>query len=386
MADKRDYYDVLGVDKNADKKTIKKAYRKLAMKYHPDVNKDDPNAEEKFKELSEAYGVLSDDEKRQRYDQFGHAGMDGFSQEDIFNNINFEDIFGNFNFGGGQGGFGSIFEDLFGFGGAPNRRNDRGRDIAHTIDITLEEVANGVSKDLDITHLKSCPHCHGERSEPGTSSKTCTSCNGSGQVRQVQNTPLGQFSTVSPCPQCKGEGKIIETPCTECHGKGLTRTTNKISIPIPAGVETGSRLRVAGEGDDGLNGAPAGDLYITINVLHHDLFERNGQHLYYDLDISYVQACLGSEVEVPTIDGGTATVKIPAGTQTESTFKLRGEGIKHVNWSGKGNLYVKVHVVVPKKLSDKQRDLLKEFADVSGEEISHAKTGFFDKVKESLNK
>ncbi|RAP52276.1 MAG: molecular chaperone DnaJ [Methanosphaera sp. rholeuAM270] len=385
MADKRDYYEVLGVDKNADKKTIKKAYRKLAMKYHPDVNKDDPDAEEKFKELSEAYGVLSDDDKRQRYDQFGHAGMDGFSQEDIFNNINFEDIFGNFSFGGGQGGFGSIFEDLFGFGGSPNRRNERGRDIAQSIEITLEEVASGVSKDIDVRHLKSCPHCHGERSEPGTSSKTCSACNGSGQVRQVQNTPLGQFSTVSPCRQCNGEGKIIETPCSECHGKGLTSTVNKIAIPIPAGVETGSRLRVAGEGDDGLNGAPAGDLYITINVLHHDLFERDGQHLYYELPISYVQACLGSEVDVPTIDG-TATVKIPAGTQSGTTFKLRGEGIKHVNWSGKGNLYVKVHVVVPKKLSDKQKDLLEEFALVSGEEISHVKHGFFDKVKESLNK
>ena len=386
MAEKRDYYEVLGVDKNADKKTIKKAYRKLAMKYHPDVNHD-ADAEEKFKELSEAYGVLSDDEKRQRYDQFGHAGMDGFSQEDIFNNINFEDIFSGFGFGGGsgQGGFGSIFEDLFGFGGSP-RANNRGRDIMETIDLTLEEVATGVSKDMDIRHMKSCPHCNGSRAEPGSSVNTCSSCNGTGQVRQVQNTPLGQFSTVSPCPSCKGEGQIIDTPCKECHGRGLTSTTNKISIPIPAGVETGSKLRVAGEGDDGIGGAPSGDLYVTINVLRHDIFERDGQHLHIELPISYVQACLGTEIEVPTIDGKGATVKIPAGTQTGTTFKLRGEGIKHVNWNGKGNLYVKTKVVVPKKLSDKQKEILKEFALESGEEISHVKQGFVDKVKESLNK
>lgn len=383
MAEKRDYYEVLGVDKNADQKTIKKAYRKLAMKYHPDVNKDE-GAEEKFKELSEAYGVLSDDEKRKRYDQFGHAGMDGFSQEDIFNNINFEDIFSGFGFGGGsQGGFGSIFEDLFGFGGSPSR-SGRGRDISEKIDMTLEEVASGVTKDMDIHHAKKCPHCNGSRAEPGSNSSTCSTCNGSGQVRQVQNTPLGQFSTVSACPKCHGEGQIIEKPCTECNGRGLTNTTNKISIPIPAGVETGSKLRVAGEGDDGIKGAPAGDLYVTINVLPHDLFRRDGQHLYYELPISYVQACLGSEVEVPTIDGSKANVKIPAGTQSGTTFKLKGEGIKHVNWAGKGNLYVTVHVVVPKKLSEKQKELLEEFAHVSGEEISHVKQGFFDKVKESL--
>jgi len=382
MAEKRDYYEVLGVDRDADQKTIKKAYRKLAMKYHPDVNKD-PGAEEKFKELSEAYGVLSDEDKKQRYDQFGHAGMDGFSQEDIFNNINFEDIFRGFGFGGqSAGGFGSIF-DLFGFGGEPTGGNARGSDIGKTIELTLEEVASGVSKDMDITHKKSCPHCHGSRAEPGSDVKTCTQCDGSGQVRQVQNTPLGQFATVSPCPQCKGEGKIISQECSECHGSGLTTTTNKISITIPAGVETGTKLRVAGEGDDGINGAPAGDLYVTIRVLKHDIFDRKGQDLYYDLPISYVQACLGDKIEVPTIDG-SAKLTIPPGTQSESTFKLRNEGLKHIRWDGKGNLYVNVKVVVPKKLSAKQKEILEEFAKESGEEISQVKTGFFDKVKESL--
>lgn len=378
MADKRDYYEVLGVDKNADKKTIKKAYRKLAMKYHPDVNHEE-GAEEKFKELSEAYGVLSDDEKRKRYDQFGHAGMDGFSQEDIFNNINFEDIFNGFGFGGGsQGGFGSIF-DLFGFGGESSGPSGRGQDISQIVELTLEEVASGVSKDLDVRHKKKCPQCNGTRAEPGSSVKTCPQCNGAGQVKQVQNTPLGQFATVSKCPQCNGEGQHVEKPCTECHGSGLKTTTNKISINIPAGVETGTKLRVSGEGDDGIRGAPSGDLYVTIKVLKHDLFRREGQDLFYDLPISYVQACLGDSVDVPTIDG-EASLNIPAGTQSGSTFKLRGEGIKSLNWSGKGNLYVKVQVVVPKKLSAKQKEVLKEFADVSGEEISHVKKGLLDKI------
>ena len=378
MADKRDYYEVLGVDKNADKKTIKKAYRKLAMKYHPDVNHEE-GAEEKFKELSEAYGVLSDDEKRKRYDQFGHAGMDGFSQEDIFNNINFEDIFNGFGFGGGsQGGFGSIL-DLFGFGGESSGPSGRGQDISQIVELTLEEVASGVSKDLDVRHKKKCPKCNGTRAEPGSSVKTCPQCNGAGQVKQVQNTPLGQFATVSKCPQCNGEGQHVEKPCTECHGSGLKTTTNKISINIPAGVETGTKLRVSGEGDDGIRGAPSGDLYVTIKVLKHDLFRREGQDLFYDLPISYVQACLGDSVDVPTIDG-EASLNIPAGTQSGSTFKLRGEGIKSLNWSGKGNLYVKVQVVVPKKLSAKQKEVLKEFADVSGEEISHVKKGLLDKI------
>lgn len=378
MADKRDYYEVLGVDKNADKKTIKKAYRKLAMKYHPDVNHEE-GAEEKFKELSEAYGVLSDDEKRKRYDQFGHAGMDGFSQEDIFNNINFEDIFNGFGFGGGsQGGFGSIF-DLFGFGGESSGPSGRGQDISQIVELTLEEVASGVSKDLDVRHKKKCPKCNGTRAEPGSSVKTCPQCNGAGQVKQVQNTPLGQYATVSKCPQCNGEGQHVEKPCTECHGSGLKTTTNKISINIPAGVETGTKLRVSGEGDDGIRGAPSGDLYVTIKVLKHDLFRREGQDLFYDLPISYVQACLGDSVDVPTIDG-EASLNIPAGTQSGSTFKLRGEGIKSLNWSGKGNLYVKVQVVVPKKLSAKQKEVLKEFADVSGEEISHVKKGLLDKI------
>ena len=384
MADKKDYYEVLGVDRDADQKTIKKAYRKLAMKYHPDVNDGDEDAEEKFKEVSEAYGVLSDESKRQRYDQFGHAGMDGYSQEDIFNNINFEDIFGGF--GGSSGGFGSIF-DLFGFGGGSSgQRVERGSDLVQTLNITLEEVATGTSKEISVTHRKLCPTCNGSKAEPNSAVNTCSQCNGSGQVRQVQNTPLGQFATVSECPTCHGEGKVIENKCHDCLGSGLKKITEKITINIPAGVETGTKLRVTGEGDDSVNGGVSGDLYVTINVLKHDLFTRNGQDLYYELPISYVQACLGDQVEVPTIDGKNAKLTIPAGTQTETSFKLRNEGLKHVKWSGVGNLYVKVHVVVPKQLSEKQKDILKDFAHESGDEISEVRQGFFDKVKETLNK
>lgn len=384
MAEKRDYYEVLGVERNADAKTIKKAYKKLAMKYHPDVNKDDPDAEEKFKEVSEAYGVLSDESKKQRYDQFGHAGMDGFSQEDIFNNINFEDIFGGF---GGSGGFGSIF-DLFGFGSggrnSPQNGPQPGSDLILNLSLTLEEVSTGVSKQISVSHRKLCPTCHGSKAEPGSNIKTCSNCGGSGQVRQVQNTPLGQFATVSECPVCHGEGEVIEQKCHTCHGTGLTKKTEKITINVPAGVETGTRLRVAGEGDDSPNGGVSGDLYVTIKVKKNDLFERQGQDLYYDLPISYVQACLGDEVEIPTISGEKVKLTIPAGTQTETTFKLRGEGLKHVKWSGVGNMYVKVRVVVPKQLSAKQVDILKEFAQESGEEIVEVKQGFFDKLKENL--
>ncbi|MDO5851039.1 MAG: molecular chaperone DnaJ [Methanobacteriaceae archaeon] len=381
MAEKRDYYDVLGVDKTADKKTIKKAYRKLAMKYHPDVSKEE-DATEKFKEISEAYGVLSDEEKKARYDQYGHAGMDGYSQEDIFNNINFEDIFRGFGFGQrgqNQGGFGSIF-DLFGFGGQNSAQQMQGDDVIENLEITLEEVLTGATKDMKLRHKVTCPECNGTK---GTNSQTCPECNGAGQTRKVQNTPLGQFATVSPCQKCQGEGQIVENPCQKCHGTGIIRKSTTISINVPPGVETGSRLRVPGEGNAGPNNIPPGDLYVNIKVLKHKLFQREGSNLFYDMPISYVHACLGGEVEIPTLDG-KASLKIPAGTQSETTFKLRGEGVPQIQWNSKGNLYVKIKVVVPKKLSQKQKEILHEFADASGEEISTQEKGFFDKVKESF--
>jgi molecular chaperone DnaJ len=351
------------------------------MKYHPDVS-DDPESADKFKEISEAYAVLSDEEKRSTYDQYGHAGMSGFSQEDIFNNINFEDIFRGFGFGGGGGGFETIF-DLFGFGGGRRRGPQRGADVVYDMKITLEEAAHGIEREIEVPHKKTCPRCHGSKSEPGTSSSTCNTCGGTGQVQQVQNTPLGQFATVRPCSTCRGEGKIIESPCKECHGKGIVRQTSTINVKIPPGVEDGSRLRVPGEGDVGKMNGPPGDLYVMIRVKPHKLFQREGANLYYEKPISFVQASLGDKVEIPTIDGAV-DLKIPPGTQTGTSFRVKGEGISHLRWSGKGNLYVKVKVITPKKLSPKQKELLQEFADVSGDEIYTEDKGFFDKVKDAI--
>lgn len=384
MAEKRDYYEVLGVEKGATKKDIKKAYRKLAMEYHPDVS-DDPEAGEKFKEISEAYAVLSDDEKKSTYDQFGHAGMGGFSQEDIFNNINFEDIFRGFGFGGGQGssgGFESIF-DLFGFGGSRRNGPQQGSDVLYEMKITLKDAAQGLEEDIEVPHKKTCPRCNGSKAEPGTESRTCETCGGSGQVRHVQNTPLGQFATIRPCSTCHGEGKIIDSPCHECHGKGIIRQKSTIHVKIPPGVEDGSRLRVLGEGDVGIRGGPPGDLYVQIRVKPHKYFKRDGANLYYEKPISFVQATLGDKVDVPTIDS-EVELKIPEGTQTGTSFRIKGQGMPHLRWNGKGNLYVKVKVITPKKLSPKQKELLEEFADISGDEIYTEDKGFFDKVKDVI--
>lgn len=384
MAEKRDYYEVLGVEKSADKKEIKKAYRKLAMQYHPDVS-EDPESAEKFKEVSEAYAVLSDEEKRNTYDQYGHAGMGGFSQEDIFNNINFEDIFKGFGFGGNSGGgagFESIF-DLFGFGGGRQNGPQQGDDLAYHMDISLEEAANGLEKDIDIAHKKSCPKCHGSKAEPGTEPRVCTTCGGSGQVRHVSNTPLGQLASIRPCNTCHGEGKIIDTPCTECKGKGIVKQKNNIHVKIPPGVDDGSRLRVPGEGDVGKKGGPPGDLYILIHVKKHPLFKRDGSDLIHEMPISFVQASLGDTVEAPTLDGAV-DLKIPSGTQSGTSFRIKGQGMPHMRWTGNGNLYVKVKVITPKKLNTKQKELLREFADISGEEIYTENKGFFDKVKDAM--
>ena len=386
MAEKRDYYEVLGVEKGATKKDIKKAYRKLAMEYHPDVS-EDPEAGEKFKEISEAYAVLSDDEKKNTYDQYGHAGMGGFSQEDIFNNINFEDIFRGFGFGGNHGGGGTGFEsifDLFGFGGSRRNGPQQGNDVLYEMKITLEEAAHGLEKDIQVPNKKTCPRCNGSKAEPGTESRTCDTCGGSGQVRHVQNTPLGQFATIRPCNTCHGEGKIIDSPCHECHGRGIVKQKSTINVKIPPGVEDGSRLRVPGEGDVGNRGGPPGDLYVLIRVRPHKYFKREGANLHYEKPISFVQATLGDKVEVPTIDG-TVELKIPEGTQTGTSFRIKGFGLPHLRWNGKGNLYVKVKVVTPKKLSPQQKELLEEFANISGDEIYNEEKGFFDKVKDAIS-
>lgn len=381
MAEKRDYYEVLGVDKGADEKEIKKAYRKLAMKYHPDRS-DDPDATEKFKEISEAYAVLSDDDKRQRYDQFGHAGMDGFSQEDIFNNINFEDIFQGFGFGGGGS---SIFDIFFGGGGRNRNSNgpQRGSDVYYDLQITLEDAFNGISKDIKIARNRTCPECNGTKAAPGSKVETCKNCGGTGQVKRIQRTILGQMASIQPCPECKGEGKIISNPCPKCHGRGYTRQTSTITVNIPAGVDNGSRIRVPGEGESGRNNGPAGDLYVVIHVKHHKMFERENANLYLEMPISFVQATLGGTVDVPTLTKDIE-LKIPAGTQTDTTFRLRGHGMPRINNSTFGNLYVNVRVVTPRKLSSKQKKLLRKFEEISGDELVKPNKGFFEKLKDAL--
>ena len=379
MADKEDYYDVLGVDKGADEKEIKKAYRKLAMKYHPDVSEEE-NATEKFKEISEAYAVLSDSDKRKRYDQYGHAGMDGFSAEDIYQNVNFEDIFQGFDMG-------NIF-DMFGFGGGSRRQQrqgpQRGSDIYTEVSITLEEAASGLEKDITIKHDILCPECNGSKSKPGSNPETCKTCGGTGQVKQVTNTLLGQMMSVRPCRECGGTGKIITEPCPNCNGRGTVRESKTITLKIPAGVEEGDRLRVSGEGNAGDANGGYGDLLVTIYIKKHKFFERQGSRLYYDKEISIVQASLGDTVDIPTIDG-EVELKIPPGTQSGSVFKLRDQGMPIMRRNSKGNLYVTVTVVIPQKLNTKQKKLLKEFGEISGEEIHHYEKGLFDKIKDAMN-
>ena len=380
MADKRDYYEVLGVDKTADEKEIKKAYRKLAMKYHPDVSEEE-GSEEKFKEISEAYAVLSDEEKRQRYDQFGHAGMDGFTAEDFYQNVNFEDIFQGFDIG-------NIFE-MFGFGGGSSRGSrggpQRGSDIYTEIPITLEEAFNGCEKEIKITRSEICPTCNGTKSKPGVDPETCPTCNGTGQIKEVSNTFLGQMVNVRPCRQCGGTGKIITDPCEECRGKGSIRKTKTIKLEIPEGVDEGNHLRVSGEGNCGEKPGLEGDLIVTVHIKRDKRFTREGDHLYYEQQISFPQAALGDIISIPTIEGKEVEFKITPGTQSGTVFKLRGQGMNSVRHSSRGNLYVTVTVVVPKKLNSKQKDLLKQFAEVSGEEIKHVEKGLKDKLKDVLN-
>lgn len=381
MADKRDYYEVLGVDKGADEKEIKKAYRKLAMKYHPDRS-DEPDATEKFKEISEAYAVLSDGEKRQRYDQFGHAGMDGFTQEDIFNNINFEDIFQGF---GGFGGGSSIFDIFFGGGGHGSNRNgpQRGSDVYYDLEITLEDAYHGTTKDIKVSRNRTCPECNGTKAEPGSDIETCKTCGGTGQVKRVQRTILGQMASIQPCPDCRGEGKIIVNPCHKCHGRGLVRQSNTITVNIPSGVDNGSRIRVPGEGESGYNNGPAGDLYVVIHIKRHKIFEREGTNLYLEIPISFVQAALGGTIDVPTLTK-EVELKIPAGTQTDTTFRLKGHGMPHIKHKGLGNLYINVRVVTPTKLNSKQKKLLRKLESISGDELIKPNKGFFEKLKDAL--
>ncbi|WP_110111394.1 molecular chaperone DnaJ [Bacillus sp. CGMCC 1.16541] len=350
---KRDYYEVLGLGKNAGKDEIKKAYRKLSKKYHPDINKD-ADAPEKFKEIKEAYEVLSDDQKRAHYDQFGHTDPNqGFG--------------GGSDFGGGFG-FEDIFSSIFGGGG---RRRDpnaprQGADLQYTMSLSFEEAVFGKDTTIEIPREETCDTCNGSGAKPGTKVNTCSHCQGSGQLNVEQNTPFGRIVNRRVCHYCNGTGKQITEKCNTCHGAGKVTKTKKISVKIPAGVDDGQQLRVSGQGEPGVNGGPAGDLYVVFHVRGHEFFERDGDDIYCEMPLTFAQATLGDEVEIPTLHG-KVKLKIPAGTQTGTKFRLKGKGVPNVRGYGQGDQHVIVKIVTPTKLSEKQKQLLREFAELSGQ-------------------
>jgi molecular chaperone DnaJ len=368
---KRDYYEVLGVARSATPEEIKKAYRRAAMDWHPDRNPHRTGeAEERFKELTEAYSVLIDAEKRAAYDRYGHAGLGGrpFTgfDESIF--ADFSDIFGDF--------FG--FEDLFGGGRRQRRRARRGRDLRYDLHLSFAEAARGAETRVKIPRRETCPSCSGSGAKQGSGPSTCNACHGSGQLRYQQ----GFFTVSRTCPQCQGTGQVIKDPCLECHGEGQVRRERTIEIKIPAGVDTGLRLRIAGEGDAGTQGGPPGDLYVVLQVDEHPFFERRNADLFCSVPVTFPQATLGAKIEVPTLDG-PQSVKIPAGTQTGTVFRMRGKGLPRLNSGGHGDLYVEVRVAVPRHLSRAQKRLIEDLAKtLPAENRPTEKTGFFDKVKD----
>lgn len=364
---KPDYYETLEVGRQASADEIKKAYRNAALKYHPDVAEDKEEAATKMKEINEAYAVLSDDQKRAQYDQFGHAAFDP-SQ-------------GGSGFDFDIGGVGDLF-DMF-FGGGRKRRTgpQRGPDREMQVVVDFEDAVFGAEKEIQFPRMEDCGTCSGSGAEPGTSPKTCPTCNGKGQVRAVQSTPLGRFETVRPCNRCGGKGKIVEKPCKTCNGQGQVRATRRLNLRVPAGVDSGSRLRMQGEGEPGINGGPPGDLYIYVDVKPHKIFVRRGVDLFCEVPITFTQAALGDELEVPVMDG-TGSIKVPEGTQTGAQFTLKGKGVPHVRGHRRGDLIVTVKVSTPTKLSDKQRELLKKFGEE--EDKKHDRKGIFNKVREAF--
>jgi len=373
MAEKRDYYEVLGVSKNASKGEIKDSYRKLAMQYHPDRNKA-ADAEDKFKEISEAYAVLSDEQKRQQYDTLGHAGFDQrYTSEDIFRGADFETILRDIGFG-----FGDLFRTFFGggFGGGGFRqRSNRGQDLGYELEITLEEAAKGTEKEIVVPRTEKCEVCDGSGASPGTSTKTCPKCNGAGQVRNTRSNGFLTYVQVTPCSECRGRGKLIESPCKECHGTGLTKKRREINVKIPEGIDEGYQLRLRGEGEMAPHGGEPGDLYVLVHIKPHELFMREGDNLWHVLMIGYPQAALGAEVSVPTLDG-SATVKIKPGTQAGETIRLKGKGMPAFRGYGKGDLLVRVGISVPEKLTAKQRALLEQLAEEFNQDVRHKKNRF----------
>jgi molecular chaperone DnaJ len=371
---KRDFYEVLGVEKGCSQPDLKKAFRKLAMKYHPDRNPGDKQAEASFKEINEAYEILSDDQKRAAYDRFGHAGVDPSAGG------------GGGGFGGGAGPnfadiFGDVFGDIFGQAGGSRggARNNRGSDLRYTLELDLEDAVKGTTVEIRIPTLSECDTCHGSGAKPGTSATTCNTCGGAGQIRMQQ----GFFSVQQTCPACRGSGKQIKDPCGDCHGQGRKEKRKTLSVKIPPGVDTGDRIRLAGEGEAGVSGGPAGDLYVQVSVRDHSLFRREGKDLYTEVPISFVDAALGGELEVPTLDG-RVKLKIPAETQTGKLFRLRGKGVAPVRGGGPGDLICRVIIETPVNLTKKQKDILLEFqATLDGEDHrqSPRKQSWFEGVK-----
>lgn len=382
MADKRDYYEVLGVEKGCSDDELKKAYRKMAKQYHPDLHPDDQAAAEKFKEVGEAYEVLSDKDKRARYDQFGHAGVDpsyGAGAGGAYG-------------AGGFGGFdmGDIFESFFGggFGGSGRTRNPnapiRGNDIQVHLVIDFMEAAKGCRKEVTVQRLERCTTCNGSGAAPGTSAETCSTCNGTGQVRVQQRTPFGVIQSSRPCDACGGKGKILKTPCQSCRGLGRVRRTQKEWVDVPAGIDDGQTFVLSGMGDHGVNGGPAGDLNVTVSVRPDPIFERDGYDVWCEIPVTFAQAVLGDELTVPTVDG-KVKYSIPEGTQPGTTFRLRNKGINYVNGRGRGDQYVKVIVEVPRNLNSKQKEALRAFDALASDKNYEKRKSFFDKLKDLKN-
>ena len=382
LSEKRDYYEVLGVGKDADAKEIKKAYRKLAMKYHPDKNPGNKEAEEKFKEINEAYEVLSDEEKRSTYDRFGHDGLN--NQGGFGGGQGFGGGFG----GGGFGGFEDIFGDIFGssgfgggFGGGGSRRRGprRGADIKQSVTITFEEAAFGKKLKVKLNRNEECEECHGSGAKPGTSKKTCPTCHGTGTIQSVQRTPFGNIASQRTCSTCNGEGEINENPCTKCHGTGSIRKTKTIEVDIPAGIDDGQMIKLSGQGEIGEKGGPRGDLYIIVNVKKHSIFTREGYDVYIEMPITFVQAALGDKLEVPTLDG-KVSYNLPEGTQTGTVFRLREKGIPKLRSNSRGDQYVKVIIDTPKKLNDEQKELLRKFGESCGNKVHEKQSSWKKKI------
>lgn len=379
---KRDYYEVLGVQKGCSDDELKKAYRKLAKQYHPDLNPGDAEAEAKFKEANEAYAILSDPEKRQKYDQFGHAGVDpnfgaGGAGAAGFDFSDFGDIFDTF-FGGGFGG---------GFGGSSRTRNPngpiRGNNVNISINLSFIEAAKGCKKTININRMVSCEDCHGTGAAAGTQPEICPDCHGSGQVMTQQRTPFGMMQSARPCSRCGGTGKIIKDPCKKCNGAGRIRKTAKLEVNVPAGIDDGQTFVLRGQGDHGLNGGPAGDVNVTVSVRKDALFERDGYDVWCDVPITFPQAVLGAEVTVPTIDG-KVSYNVPEGTQPGTVFRLRNKGISYINGRGRGDQYVRVNIEVPTNLSNKQKEALREFDNQTTEKNYNKRKGFFEKLKDFM--